>query len=203
MAKEYVLASGNKGKLREIEAVLKPLGFVVHPQSRWQTPEAEETAATFIENAFLKARQASSHVGLPAIADDSGLVVPALQGAPGIYSARYAGEGASDQDNIQKLLKELLRLSSADRRAYFYCAMVLLESPGDPAPLVATARWYGEILPAQQGNSGFGYDPVFNVDGLSCTAAELKPEVKQSISHRGQALKLLLHQLRERDGLEP
>jgi XTP/dITP diphosphohydrolase len=202
VANEYVLASGNKGKLREIEGVLKPLGFVIHAQSQWQTPEAEETASTFIENAFLKARQASVHVGLPAIADDSGLVVPALGGAPGIYSARYAGEGASDQDNIQKLLKELLRLPSADRRAYFYCAIVLLESPDDPAPLVATARWHGEILPVQQGESGFGYDPVFKVAGMNCTAAELKPEVKQSISHRGLALKLLLGQLRERDGLE-
>lgn len=202
MTREYVLASGNKGKLREIEGVLQALGFVVHPQSRWQTPEAEETACTFVENAFLKARYASSHVGLPAIADDSGLVVPALQGAPGIYSARYAGDGANDQDNIQKLLQELLRLPSADRRAYFYCAIVLLESPDDPAPLVATARWHGEILPDLHGDSGFGYDPVFKVDGLNCTAAELMPEEKQSISHRGQALKLLLHQLRERDGLE-
>lgn len=203
MNKEYVLASGNKGKLREIEGVLKPLGFVVHPQSRWQTPEAEESACTFVENAFLKARQASSYAGLPAIADDSGLVLPALLGAPGIYSARFAGDDATDQDNIQKLLKELLRFPSADRRAYFYCAIVLLESPDDPAPLVATARWYGEILPARQGDAGFGYDPVFKVGGMNCTAAELEPEVKRSISHRGQALKLLLQQLRERDGLEP
>lgn len=202
MTREYVLASGNQGKLREIAGVLKPLGFVVYPQSQWQTPEAEETASTFIENAFLKARQASSHVGMPAIADDSGLVVPALNGEPGIFSARYAGANASDQDNIQKLLEELLRLPSADRRAYFYCAIVLLESPDDPAPLVATARWHGEILPVMHGDGGFGYDPVFKVAGMNCTAAELKPEVKQSVSHRGQALDLLLGQLRERDDLE-
>ena len=175
---------------------------MVHPQGQWQIPEAEETASTFVENSLLKARHASSLVGLPAIADDSGLVVPALDGAPGIYSARYAGEKATDQDNIQKLLKELLRQPSAERRAYFFCAIVLLESPDDPAPLVATARWYGEILPVLRGDSGFGYDPVFKVEGMDCTAAELQPAVKQTISHRGQALKLLLAQLRERDGIE-
>lgn len=196
-----MLASGNQGKLRELSGVLEPLGFVVHPQSQWQTPEAEENAATFIENAFLKARQASRHTGLPAIADDSGLVVPALQGAPGIYSARFAGANATDRDNIQKLLAELKRLPGADRSAYFYCALVLLASEDDPAPLVATARWHGEILPIARGESGFGYDPVFMVAGQTRTAAELAPEEKRAISHRGQALKSLVDQLSERDDL--
>lgn len=200
MNKEYVLASGNQGKLKELTGVLEPLGFVVHPQSKWDTPEADETAVTFIENAFLKARQASNYAGMPAIADDSGLVVPALQGAPGIFSARFAGPNATDQDNIQKLLAELNRRPGADRSAYFYCALVLLQSEDDPAPLVATARWHGEILPFARGESGFGYDPVFEVAGRSLTAAEMAPEEKRAISHRGQALKMLVGQLREREG---
>lgn len=199
MNREYVLASGNQGKLKELAGVLEPLGFVVYPQSRWDTPEADETALTFIENAFLKARQASSYTGLPAIADDSGLVVPALLGAPGIYSARFAGENATDQDNIQKLLAELNRRPGVDRSAYFYCALVLLQSEDDPAPLVATAHWHGEILPVARGASGFGYDPVFLVAGQSLTAAEMTPEQKRAVSHRGQALKLLVEQLRDRD----
>ena len=202
MSAEYVLASGNQGKLRELSAALEPLGFVVHPQSKWDTPEVDENAATFIENAFLKARNASQHAGLPAIADDSGLVVPSLLGAPGIYSARFAGEDATDQDNIRKLLAELNRFPSADRRAYFYCALVLIDSEDDPAPLVATARWHGEILPRPRGEFGFGYDPVFKVAGGSLTAAELDPADKRSRSHRGQALKMLLEQLRDRDQLD-
>ena len=201
MNKEYVLASGNQGKLGELAGILEPLGFKVHPQSQWQTPEADETAATFVENALLKARQAARHTGLPAIADDSGLVVPALQGAPGIYSARYAGVNASDEDNIHKLLVELKRRPEADRSAYFYCALVLLESADDPAPLVATACWHGKILPLARGDSGFGYDPVFLVAGRSLTAAEMTREEKQIASHRGQALKKLLEQIRQRDGL--
>jgi len=204
MNREYVLASGNKGKLREIAGVLKPLGFAVRPQSDWQVPEAEETASTFVENSLLKARQAARHTGLPSIADDSGLVVPVLNGEPGIYSARYAGVGAGDQANMSKLRAELQGQHGSDRRAYFYCAMVLVNSADDPAPLIATGRWHGHILDAPQGDGGFGYDPLFGISafpgsGVVCSAAELSAVDKSSVSHRGQALKELVRQLHELD----
>jgi XTP/dITP diphosphohydrolase len=199
MSREYVLASGNQGKLREMVALLQPLGLAVRPQSDWQVPEADETASTFIENSLIKARQATRHTGLPAIADDSGLVVPALGGAPGIYSARYAGKHADSQANIRKLMKELEGQAGIDRRAYFFCAVVLLESADDPAPLMATARWHGRILSAPQGAGGFGYDPVFAVGDSQVSAAELDSKQKQRVSHRGQALRKLLKQLNERD----
>ena len=163
--REYVLASGNRGKLREINAMLASLNVVIRPQSDWQVPEAEETASTFIENALIKARNAALHTGLASIADDSGLVVPALGGAPGIYSARYAGRGATDRANLEKLLAELGSRTGRDRRAYFFCAMVLLDSVDDPAPLVATASWHGEILMSPRGDGGVGYDPVFGILG--------------------------------------
>ncbi len=204
MEREFVLASGNRGKLSEIIAMLKPRGFVVHPQSDWQIPEAAETAATFIENALIKARHAASHTGLPSIADDSGLVVPALHGQPGIFSARYAGTGADDEANNRKLLAALHGKHELDRSAFFYCAMVLVQSVDDPAPLLATGRWHGHILPAPQGHGGFGYDPLFGitgfaVDGRQRSAAELSQEDKSRISHRGQALRELVRQIRERD----
>jgi XTP/dITP diphosphohydrolase len=198
MNREYVLASGNQGKLREITGMLKPLGFVVRPQSDWRVPEAEETASTFVENSLIKARQAAHHTGLPSIADDSGLVVPILNGDPGIYSARYAGGNADSQANMRKLLAELQGRSEPDRHAYFYCAMVLVLSVDDPAPLIATGRWHGTILEAPQGDGGFGYDPLFGVSdpGLRCSAAELTQADKSRVSHRGQALKELVRQLR-------
>jgi len=201
MNREYVLASGNQGKLREITGMLKPLGFVVRPQSDWEVPEAEETASTFVENSLIKAHQAAYHTGLPSIADDSGLVVPILNGDPGIYSARYAGGNADSQANMRKLLAELQGRSEPDRHAYFYCAMVLVLSVDDPAPLIATGRWHGTILEAPQGDGGFGYDPLFGVSdpGLQCSAAELTQADKSRVSHRGQALKELVRQLRERD----
>jgi len=199
MPGEFVLASGNKGKLREISEMLQPLGFVVYPQSDWQTAEAEETASTFIENALTKARNAAGHIGLPAIGDDSGLVVPSLNGEPGIYSARYAGTGSNDQSNMNKLLTELSNRAAEDRSAYFYCAMVLVTTFDEPAPLVATARWHGEILHTPRGEGGFGYDPIFAVKGTRYSAAELAPAEKHRISHRGQALRLLVKQLREQD----
>ena len=199
MNREYVLASGNQGKLREMIRLLEPLGFVVRPQSDWQVPDAEETASTFIENSLIKARHASAMTGLPAIADDSGLVVPALGGAPGIYSARYAGQDADSNANISKLLTELEKSHGLDRRAYFFCALVLLQSADDPAPLVATARWHGSILMRHQGEGGFGYDPVFGVSNTNLSAAELSAEKKQDVSHRGQALRMLLQQMKERD----
>ncbi len=205
MNREYVLASGNKGKLREITGMLEPLGFVVRPQSDWQVVEAEETASTFVENSLIKARQAARFTGLPAIADDSGLVVPSINGEPGIYSARYAGQNADDQANMSKLLAVLRGRTGVDRRAYFYCAMVLVNSVDDPAPLITTGRWYGRILGSQQGDGGFGYDPLFGISdssgaGGNKSAAELAPVEKSRVSHRGKALKELVRQLRERDG---
>jgi XTP/dITP diphosphohydrolase len=205
MHREYVLASGNPGKLREMAEMFKPLGIVVRPQSEWQVPEAQETASTFVENSLIKARQAASRTGLPSIADDSGLVVPALQGDPGIFSARYAGEDADARANMRKLLEKLEGKTGADRNAYFFCALVLVESATDPAPLIATACWHGKILHAPRGEGGFGYDPVFGVvtspgQGPQRSAAELPPNKKHHLSHRGQALRELVRQLRERDG---
>jgi len=201
---EYVLASGNPGKLREMAAMLKPLGFIVRPQSDWQVPEAAETACTFIENSLIKARQAVRHTGLPSIADDSGLVVPALNGEPGIYSARYAGENTDNEANKRKLLAELTGRHGDDRSAYFFCAMVLVQSIDDPAPLLATGRWNGHILLSEQGRGGFGYDPLFGIpdpsaEGIPRSAAELTPAEKSRVSHRGQALRELVRQLREPD----
>ena len=202
--REYVLASGNQGKLREISAMLKPLGFIVRPQSEWNVPEAEENACTFIENALIKARQAASYTGLPSIADDSGLVVPALDGEPGIYSSRYAGSEADDSANITKLLSELSGKRGVERNAHFICVMVLVQTEDDPAPLLAIGRWYGHILLSVQGQGGFGYDPVFGVasssgDGRTFSAAQMTAAEKGRVSHRGQALKDLVRQLRERD----
>jgi len=204
MERTYVLASGNRGKLKEITALLEPLGFSVRPQGDWQVPEADETAGTFVENALLKARQAAKHTGLPSIADDSGLVVPALDGRPGIFSARYAGEGADDEANKRKLLADMAGVAGPDRHAYFICAMVMVQTAGDPAPLLAIGRWHGYILSAPQGRGGFGYDPLFGVTGpmaggVRRSAAELSPEDKGRISHRGRALRDLVRQIREMD----
>ena len=204
MNREYVLASGNKGKLREISGMLGPLGFIVRPQSDWDVPEAEENARTFVENSLIKARQSARYTGMPSIADDSGLVVPVLKGAPGIYSARYAGKGANARANMSRLLDELKGRVGGDRQAYFYCAMVLVLSEDDPAPLIATGRWHGRILDTRQGDGGFGYDPLFGVHGGSSSvlirsAAEMTPAEKDSVSHRGLALKALVRQLDQRD----
>jgi XTP/dITP diphosphohydrolase len=204
MELEYVLASGNRGKLREITAMLEPLGFTVRPQSDWQVPEAEENACTFVENALIKARQAAKVAGLPSIADDSGLVVPALNGRPGIHSARYAGAGADDETNKCKLLAAMTGKVGSERQAYFFCAMVLVLSSDDPAPLLATGRWHGQILHSPRGQGGFGYDPLFGIeagagDHPQRSAAELSPAEKSRVSHRGQALRDLVRQIRERD----
>ena len=204
MNREFVLATGNLGKLGEMVTMLKPLGFVVRPQSDWHVPEAEETASTFIENSLIKARQAAGYTGLPAIADDSGLVVPSLNGDPGIYSSRYAGSDADDDTNNRKLLAELSGKHGTDRNAYFFCAMVLVLAVDDPAPLLAIGRWHGQILQSARGQGGFGYDPLFGIsdgsgNGRLCSAAELAPEEKSRLSHRGQALRELVRQLRERD----
>lgn len=193
MHPQYVLASDNPGKLREMMVLFAPLGIAVRPQSDWQVPPGvEETGSTFVENALIKARHAALHTGLPAIADDSGLVVPVLQGAPGIYSARYAGPAADAAANMDKLLAALEDAGGEDRHAYFYCAMVCLTSDADPAPLVATGHWHGRILTARRGEGGFGYDPIFGVgaDRLM-SAAEMSEAEKNRVSHRGQALRKL------------
>ncbi len=190
-----VLASGNAGKLRELGAMLEPLGWKVAPQSDWDVPEAVEDGLTFIENALIKARHASKHTGLPALADDSGLVVDALHGAPGIFSARYAGVGAGDGANNRKLLGELEHVPESRRSAHFYCAMALVRHEKDPAPLLATGSWDGLITRSPSGAGGFGYDPLFWVPGKNCTSAELQPEEKNRLSHRGKALARLKEQM--------
>jgi XTP/dITP diphosphohydrolase len=190
-----VLASGNAGKLRELGAMLSPLGWSVRPQSDWALQEAVEDGLSFIENALIKARHAARLTGLPALGDDSGLVVDALGGAPGIHSARYAGDDADDAANIRKLLQALAGVGQAERGAHFYCAMALMRHAGDPAPLLATGKWDGHIQEAPAGSEGFGYDPLFGVPGEGCSAAQLPAEKKNRLSHRGQALAALLLQL--------
>ena len=187
-----VLASGNRGKIREIQALLAPHGVRVLPQTAFAVPETEETAPTFVENALLKARNAARHSGLPALADDSGLEVDALAGAPGVYSARYAGPGADDRLNNAKLLETLEGFEGEERRARFRCVLVFLRHPYDPSPLIAEGTWEGLIATEPRGKGGFGYDPLFYLPELGRTAAELPPEEKNRLSHRGQALRQLL-----------
>lgn len=194
--KKIVLASGNKGKVREINQILSGLDLEVVPQTEFDVPEIEETGLTFVENAILKARNAAQHTGLPAIADDSGLEVDVLNGAPGIYSARYAGEGASDEQNLTKLLNTLAGVPEAERTARFQCLMVYMAHELDPTPIICQGSWEGRITEAPQGESGFGYDPVFFVPTHGCSAAELSAEEKNRMSHRGQALQQLLQALR-------
>jgi len=195
MNTKIVLATGNKGKLREMQQMLAPLGFDVVAQSDFNVPEADETGLSFVENAIIKARNAALHTGLPAIADDSGLEVDALDGAPGIYSARYAaglGGATTDAANNEKLLHELAARGVHDAAARFQCALVFMRHAQDPVPLIAQGAWEGIILPAVRGNGGFGYDPLFFVPGEGCTSAELPPERKNLLSHRGQALEKLV-----------
>jgi XTP/dITP diphosphohydrolase len=194
--KKVVLASGNRGKVREINQILAGLDFEVVPQTEFGVPEIEETGLTFVENAILKARNAAQHTGLPAIADDSGLEVDALRGAPGIYSARYAGIGAGDEANLKKLLEELQAVPGAERTARFQCLMVFMEHGMDPTPIICQGSWEGQITEAPAGENGFGYDPVFYVPSHDCTAAQLSAEEKNRLSHRGQALQLLMQALR-------
>ena len=194
-----VLASSNPGKVREINQLLVELDMHVVPQGDYGVTDAEETGLTFVENAILKARNAAAHTGLPAIADDSGIEVDALNGAPGIYSARYAGTGASDQDNLQKLLDALRDIPEAERTARFQCLMVYMRHGEDPTPLICQGTWEGRILLEPRGDNGFGYDPVFHVPTHSCSSAELEPDVKNALSHRGQALRLMLAELRQQE----
>ena len=192
---KLVIASGNKGKLKELAHLLAPLGLEIIPQAELNVPEAEEPFTTFIENALTKARHASKITGLPALADDSGLCVDALQGAPGVISARYAGVGANDQTNLDKLLVELQDVPLAQRTARFICVMVYLRNAEDPTPIIAQGVWEGLILVHAVGENGFGYDPVFWVAEHQCSSAQLAPELKNALSHRGQALRLLQQQL--------
>jgi XTP/dITP diphosphohydrolase len=193
---KIVLASGNRGKVREFNQLFAGLGIEVVPQTEYGVPEIEETGLTFVENAILKARNAAAHTGLPAVADDSGLEVDALQGAPGIYSARYAGVGASDEQNLTKLLNALGELPQAQRTARFQCLLVYMAHELDPTPLICQGTWDGVITSAPQGENGFGYDPVFWVPQHECTAAQLSAEEKNRLSHRGQALQKLLQAMR-------
>ncbi|MEO0423723.1 MAG: RdgB/HAM1 family non-canonical purine NTP pyrophosphatase [Pseudomonadota bacterium] len=195
-----VLASGNAGKLRELTAVLAPLQIEVVPQSAFDVPTAEETGTTFVENAIIKARHAARHCALPALADDSGLLVDALGGAPGVHSARYAGPFASDADNVARLLGALTDLPTEERTASFYCVLVLMRSEADPMPLLADGRWPGRITTAPTGDGGFGYDPVFVPDGYELTAAQLGAEEKNRVSHRAQALASLAELMQARSG---
>lgn len=188
-----VLASGNAGKIREIQAILQDIEIV--PQSKFDIAEPDETGTTFVENAIIKARNAAHHSGLPAIADDSGLVVDALHGAPGVISARYAGAGAGDQANLDKVLDELRGVPDDQRSARFICVMVYMRHADDPTPVIAQGVWEGRILHQAIGSNGFGYDPVFWVEQYQCSSAQLAPDVKNALSHRGQALRLLCRQL--------
>jgi len=194
---DIVLASSNKGKVREFNQLLATLDITVRPQGEFNVADAEETGLTFVENAILKARNAAQHTGLPAIADDSGLEVDALNGAPGIYSARYAGTGASDQANLEKLLADLHDVPDAKRTARFQCLLVYMRHANDPTPLICQGSWEGRILAAPRGENGFGYDPVFFVPTHDCSSAELPADVKNSLSHRGQALRLLADALKK------
>ncbi len=188
MTRRLVLASGNAGKLAELRAVLDPLGLELISQAEFDTPPVAETGTTFVENAIIKARHAAAHCALPALADDSGLLVEALDGAPGVHSARYAGPAARDADNVARLLGALTDVPEAGRRAAFYCVLVLMHSANDPMPLIADGRWPGRIAAAPRGDGGFGYDPVFIPEGYTVTAAELGAATKNRVSHRALAL---------------
>ncbi len=190
-----VLASNNAGKVREINQLLAERQIEILPQSEFAVPDVEETGLSFVENAILKARNAAAHSKLPAIADDSGIEADALHGAPGIYSARFAGAGASDQENLEKLLQEMAGIADDARSARFQCLLVYMRHARDPTPLICQGTWEGRILHAPQGENGFGYDPIFFVPGQNCSAAELPPEIKNRLSHRGQALQKLLLEL--------
>lgn len=194
--RQVVLASGNQGKLKEFQHLLESIQISMLPQSEFNVDSVEETGLTFVENAILKARHAAKISGLPAIADDSGIEVDALNGKPGIYSARFAGEEASDADNNRKLLVELDGLPAEERTARFHCVLVYMRHADDPTPIICHGAWEGQILEAAQGEHGFGYDPLFFVPSENCTAAELPKAEKNKISHRGQAMAKLLEQLK-------
>ena len=191
--KQLILASGNPGKVREFAALFLPLGIELIPQSAFNVSEVDEPHCTFVENALAKARHASAITGLPALADDSGICVDALNGAPGVYSARFAGEPKSDTRNNEKLITALR--GNANRRAHYVAVLVMVRNANDPQPVIAEGEWHGEIVDAPQGDGGFGYDPHFLVPGFGKTAAQLSAEHKNRVSHRGQALEQLIAKL--------
>ncbi len=190
-----VLATGNQGKVKELSNLLAQHAIEVVPQSNFNVPEVPETGTTFVENAIIKARHAAKITGLPAIADDSGLEVDALNGAPGVYSARYAGENATDTDNTDKLLNTLSNVPTAERTARFHCVLVYMKHAEDPTPIICHGVWEGSITTEKLGEQGFGYDPVFWQDEQQMTSAQLPRDLKNSLSHRGQALALLVKEL--------
>jgi XTP/dITP diphosphohydrolase len=194
MTQRLILASNNAGKLREFSEILGPIGFELHPQGEFNVPEADEPHATFVENALEKARHASRLTGLPALADDSGVCVNAFNGAPGVWSARFAGEPKSDARNNEKMIADLA--PHADKSAYYYCVLVYVRHPDDPQPVIADGRWNGEMIPTPRGSGGFGYDPYFYIPSLGKCAAELSPAEKNALSHRGQALRALVEKLK-------
>lgn len=197
---KIVLASNNAGKVKELTAMLAEHRITIIPQGELGVEDAIEDGKTFVENALIKARHASAKTGLPAIADDSGLSVNALNGAPGIYSARFAGTHGDDAANNQRLIEKLAGLPREQRGGFFHCSLAFLQHADDPTPLIASANWYGTLLEAPQGKNGFGYDPLFWVAEKQCSSAELAREVKNKISHRGQAMQSFLAQFAERFG---
>ncbi|MEP0177250.1 MAG: XTP/dITP diphosphatase [Paraglaciecola sp.] len=195
-----VLATGNQGKVKELANMLSGLNIKVLPQSEFAVGDVAETGTTFVENAIIKARHAAKVTGLPAIADDSGLAVDALGGAPGVYSARYSGDNATDQSNILKLLEAMADVPANKRQAKFLCVLVFMRHADDPTPIICQGEWSGHITTEQGGKNGFGYDPIFWVQEQNCTSAQLTPEQKNALSHRGKALKQLLAQLQQKIG---
>ncbi|MEL0630608.1 XTP/dITP diphosphatase [Psychromonas aquatilis] len=196
MKQKWVLATGNQGKVKEMSELLNSFSIEVLPQNQFNVPDVPETGTTFVENAIIKARHASKLTGLPAIADDSGLEVDFINGQPGIYSARYAGEDASDQDNIDKLLSKLKGISPEQRKARFQCVLVYMRHALDPTPVICQGTWEGVITETQNGEQGFGYDPVFWVEGEQMTSAQLTKQRKSELSHRGKALSQLVNILK-------
>ena len=192
---KLVIASANKGKLRELSALLEPLNFEVHTQSEFNVPEVEETGTTFVENAIIKARNAARHTGLPAVADDSGIEVDALEGAPGVYSARFSGPDASDEQNNALMVQKLRDVPEALRTARYKAVIVYMSHAGDPSPIICEGSWEGRIMLEPRGENGFGYDPYFYVPTHGCHSAELSAQEKNTISHRGQALQKLREKL--------
>jgi len=199
---QLVLASNNAGKVREVGQILAELNLDVMPQGDFGVSEVPETGTTFVENAIIKARHAAEVTGLPAVADDSGLVVDALNGEPGVWSARYAGEGGSDQANLNKMVEQLADTPDEQRSARFLCLMVFMRHASDPTPVIAQGVWEGTISRESAGDNGFGYDPVFWVAEHGCTAAQLSAEVKNSLSHRGQALRSLVAAMKQQGHLQ-
>lgn len=193
MTQRLILASNNAGKLKEFAQLLGPIGFELHPQGEFNVPEAEEPFGTFVENALQKARHAARLTGLPALADDSGVCVNAFGGAPGVLSARFAGEPKSDARNNAKLIADLA--AHADKSAYYYCVLVYVRHADDPQPVIADGVWRGQIIDTPRGSNGFGYDPYFLLPDFGRTAAELEPHEKNAVSHRGQALRALVDKL--------